>query len=328
MVMVNLPTAGVDYHVPFGGRKGSSYGPREQGRYARGVLHRGQDGVRRAVTSRGGRRLQGAARRVPSTGSPTGRDRLRQLCGRLAGRLGPRRRRLDAQQARGPGGSHQFQRPRSATAAGARTPRMIVASIRMPPPSAVANIFASVPGVALKATNARPRISAALVTSRPGAADALDDRGLGRAGAVVGLAHAADDEHLVVHRDAEQEGEDDDRHLDVDRLRSPRCPRSPPSRSRAGRRARSAPTRRATESRFSRTALSGRTSERNARASSTNVEHGDERDHQREVAVDRVEEVGALRGLAADRRVGGQRAWRGRGRASRGRRASCRPRSG
>jgi len=34
MVMVNLPTAGVDYHVPFGGRKGSSHGSREQGRYA------------------------------------------------------------------------------------------------------------------------------------------------------------------------------------------------------------------------------------------------------------------------------------------------------
>ncbi len=34
MVMVNLPTAGVDYHVPFGGKKGSSYGTREQGRYA------------------------------------------------------------------------------------------------------------------------------------------------------------------------------------------------------------------------------------------------------------------------------------------------------
>ena len=34
MVMVNAATAGVDYHVPFGGRKGSSYGPREQGRYA------------------------------------------------------------------------------------------------------------------------------------------------------------------------------------------------------------------------------------------------------------------------------------------------------
>jgi alpha-ketoglutaric semialdehyde dehydrogenase len=34
MVMVNLPTAGVDYHVPFGGRKGSSLGAREQGRFA------------------------------------------------------------------------------------------------------------------------------------------------------------------------------------------------------------------------------------------------------------------------------------------------------
>jgi alpha-ketoglutaric semialdehyde dehydrogenase len=34
MVTINLPTAGVDYHAPFGGRKGSSYGSREQGRYA------------------------------------------------------------------------------------------------------------------------------------------------------------------------------------------------------------------------------------------------------------------------------------------------------
>ena len=31
MVMINLPTAGVDYHVPFGGQRGSSYGQREQG---------------------------------------------------------------------------------------------------------------------------------------------------------------------------------------------------------------------------------------------------------------------------------------------------------
>lgn len=34
MVMVNLPTAGVDFHVPFGGSKASSVGSREQGRYA------------------------------------------------------------------------------------------------------------------------------------------------------------------------------------------------------------------------------------------------------------------------------------------------------
>lgn len=35
MVMVNVPTAGVDYHVPFGGTKGSSFGSREQGTYAK-----------------------------------------------------------------------------------------------------------------------------------------------------------------------------------------------------------------------------------------------------------------------------------------------------
>ncbi|MCZ2722994.1 aldehyde dehydrogenase family protein [Marinomonas sp. 15G1-11] len=33
--MINLPTAGTDYHVPFGGRKDSSFGPREQGTYAK-----------------------------------------------------------------------------------------------------------------------------------------------------------------------------------------------------------------------------------------------------------------------------------------------------
>jgi acyl-CoA reductase-like NAD-dependent aldehyde dehydrogenase len=34
VVTINLPTAGTDYHVPFGGRGNSSYGPREQGGYA------------------------------------------------------------------------------------------------------------------------------------------------------------------------------------------------------------------------------------------------------------------------------------------------------
>ncbi len=34
MAKVNLSTAGVDYHVPIGGRNCSSYGAREQGRYA------------------------------------------------------------------------------------------------------------------------------------------------------------------------------------------------------------------------------------------------------------------------------------------------------
>jgi aldehyde dehydrogenase (NAD+) len=35
MLMINLPTAGVDHHAPFGGVGASSYGPREQGRAAR-----------------------------------------------------------------------------------------------------------------------------------------------------------------------------------------------------------------------------------------------------------------------------------------------------
>jgi acyl-CoA reductase-like NAD-dependent aldehyde dehydrogenase len=34
LTMVNLPTAGIDYHVPFGGMKASGFGPREQGRYS------------------------------------------------------------------------------------------------------------------------------------------------------------------------------------------------------------------------------------------------------------------------------------------------------
>ncbi len=35
MIRVNAPTSGVDYHAPFGGSKGSSLGPREQGLAAR-----------------------------------------------------------------------------------------------------------------------------------------------------------------------------------------------------------------------------------------------------------------------------------------------------
>ncbi|HEY2636765.1 MAG TPA: aldehyde dehydrogenase family protein, partial [Solirubrobacteraceae bacterium] len=35
MIRVNQPTSGVDFHAPFGGEKGSSYGPREQGKMAR-----------------------------------------------------------------------------------------------------------------------------------------------------------------------------------------------------------------------------------------------------------------------------------------------------
>ena len=46
MVMVNLPTAGVDYHVPFGGRKGSSLRTARAGPLRAGILHHGQDRLR------------------------------------------------------------------------------------------------------------------------------------------------------------------------------------------------------------------------------------------------------------------------------------------
>lgn len=42
LVMVNLPTAGLDHHLPFGGRKASSYGPREQGSAAREFYTQGK----------------------------------------------------------------------------------------------------------------------------------------------------------------------------------------------------------------------------------------------------------------------------------------------
>jgi aldehyde dehydrogenase (NAD+) len=35
LLRINQPTTGVDLHLPFGGQRGSSYGPREQGRAAR-----------------------------------------------------------------------------------------------------------------------------------------------------------------------------------------------------------------------------------------------------------------------------------------------------
>ena len=35
MAQVNLPTAGMDFHAPFTGHKGSAFGPREKGSYWR-----------------------------------------------------------------------------------------------------------------------------------------------------------------------------------------------------------------------------------------------------------------------------------------------------
>ena len=60
LTMVNLPTAGLDYHVPFGGTQGVELRAARAGTLRRGVLHRRQDVLRRlrrrSHQSRGRRR--------------------------------------------------------------------------------------------------------------------------------------------------------------------------------------------------------------------------------------------------------------------------------
>src|SRR4029079_18336661 len=93
MVMVNLPTAGVDFHVPFGGRKGSSYGPREQGRYAAEFYTTVKTAYTQACTEqRGGvsRRWAAPGLLNPCRASGTPRGRSEAACPR---RGRPRSRR-------------------------------------------------------------------------------------------------------------------------------------------------------------------------------------------------------------------------------------------
>jgi hypothetical protein len=52
MVMVNLPTAGVDYHVPFRRPQGFQLRPARAGPLRAGVLHHGEDGVYAGLTPR------------------------------------------------------------------------------------------------------------------------------------------------------------------------------------------------------------------------------------------------------------------------------------
>ena len=111
---------------------------------------------------------------------------------------------------------------------------------------------------------------AAAVMIMPGALEPVRDRAVVVVLLVPGLAHARDEEDLVVHREAEEHREEEDRDpaLDLRELVEPgeRCPRRP-----TGRRPRARRRLAATESRFSSTAFSGRTSERNARISSRYV---------------------------------------------------------
>jgi hypothetical protein len=108
----------------------------------------------------------------------------------------------------GPLGSHQFHLPNSDTRAGTSMERTMVASSRIPNPSAEAKVFRSVPGPETSATKARNSISAALVTRRlflpmPSmtAESVTSERSYSSR-------IREEDEYLVVHRQPEEEGED------------------------------------------------------------------------------------------------------------------------
>ena len=80
MCMVNLPMAGVDYHVAFGGRKASSYGPREQGRYAAEFYT-----ALKTVYSAAGRTLRGLSRSLRTShpiASGSNANPVARFCGR------------------------------------------------------------------------------------------------------------------------------------------------------------------------------------------------------------------------------------------------------
>ena len=138
---------------------------------------------------------------------------------------------------------------------------------------------------------------------RPGVLEAVGDRRLVVVPPVPLLAHAREQEDLVVHREPEQHREQEDRdpRLDLRRLLRARSARP----SRAGRRARARRRSAPTDSRFMSTALSGSTT-RAERAQQDQVGDDQHREHEpRERAVGLVDEVDAERrraGHAARRR--------------------------
>ena len=98
-----------------------------------------------------------------------------------------------------------------ATSAGTSSVRTTNASSRIPSARPVAITRTGRSGLVLSDRNEIARISAAEVTSRPGVRERADDGLLGRSGPVVLLAHPGEQEHLVVHREPEQEREHEDR---------------------------------------------------------------------------------------------------------------------
>src|SRR5262249_22343802 len=114
-------------------------------------------------------------------------------------------------------GNHQFQRPKRRISDGTSSARIRVASMMIPAASPIANCLTSGPGLGESEKNASISTRAALVTSLPVREPELD-RLAGVSELVVGLAHAREHEHLVVHREPVEEGEDHQRNPGDDRV--------------------------------------------------------------------------------------------------------------
>ena len=176
-------------------------------------------------------------------------------------------------------GSHQLYPRSTAINAGTRTHRTSVASRMTPSASARPSCLRPVTEPARKPQNAAAMISAADVTIRPVRSRPVATAYALSPGLVPGLAHAGDDEDLVVHREPEEDGEEEDRDpaLDLSDGPTPSASAVAPHRQAAT----SSPYTAAVVSRFRSTACSGSTSDRNARtrmryvsASDASTSHG------------------------------------------------------
>ena len=115
-------------------------------------------------------------------------------------------------------GSHQFQSPASCMIDGTSSARMTVASKMIPAARPMPNCLTSTPGLVERTKNANISTRAALVTSFPVRARPRAIAVVRVAGLVVRLPHAADHEHLVVHRQPVEEREDHQRDPGDDRV--------------------------------------------------------------------------------------------------------------
>ena len=165
-----------------------------------------QDPARRGSQPASAFRSSATGQAFPSASSGRNPDR----------RVGRRRRRRIV---RAQLGIHQLASPSRRMSAGTSRARMTVASKMIPAASPIASSLISKPGPWRGRGTRTSGSSAALVTSLPVRARPSSIAFVRGAGLVVGLAHAREHEDLVVHREAEEEGEDHQRDPGVDRLR-------------------------------------------------------------------------------------------------------------